>query len=519
MKSKLKIHNSVVFKPYNMSQLSLLPSNLGDLIDDHHPVRVVNTVVDRLDISLLESAYLSGGTSSYHPRMLLKVVIYSYLQNIYSSRGMESGLKENIHLMWLSGMNRPDHNTLNRFRSTRLKDSLKEIFRQVVLLLVESGHVDLRSVYTDGTKIEANANKYTFVWGKSIETNKKKLYAQIEELWAYTEEVAAEELADKSLPSFEEIDKEKLTATIETLNTALKDKIADKTIDKKKADKLKYAEKHYPDKLADYALKEAILEGRNSYSKTDTDATFMRMKEDHMQNGQLKAGYNCQISTENQCIVHYSIHQNPTDTTTLIPHNEGFKEQFGDVMEEQTADAGYGSEENYTYLEENKITPYIKFNTFHKEQTAAYKKTVGRLDSLYYNQTEDYFVCPMGQRMTKIGTTNRKTSTGFEQTIHRYQAQNCEGCPMRGVCFAAEENRIVEANLKLRHFKEKARERLNSEEGIAHRKKRPCDVEPVFGNIKNNHYFKRFRLRTLKKVEIEFGLIAIAHNLRKKAAA
>jgi transposase len=519
MKSKLKIHNSVVFKPYDMSQLSLLPSNLSDLIDAHHPVRVVNTVIERLDISLLESAYLSGGTSSYHPRMLLKVVIYSYLQNIYSSRGMESGLKENIHLMWLSGMNRPDHNTLNRFRSMRLKDSLKEIFRQVVLLLVESGHVDLRSVYTDGTKIEANANKYTFVWGKSIETNKRKLYAQIEELWAYTEGVAGEEMADKSLPSFEEIDKEKLTATIETLNTVLKDKIADKTIDKKKADKLKYAEKHYPDKLAEYALKEAILEGRNSYSKTDTDATFMRMKEDHMQNGQLKAGYNCQISTENQCIVHYSIHQTPTDTTTLIAHNEGFKEQFGEVMEEQTADAGYGSEENYTYLEDNNIIPFIKYNQFHNEQTAAYKKSIGRLDTLHYNETADYFVCPMGQRMTKIGIKKQITKTGFEQTIHRYQAQNCEGCPLRGKCFSAQGNRIVEANLKLRALKVKARERLNSEEGVAHRKKRPCDVEPVFGNIKNNHYFKRFRLRTLKKVEIEFGLVAIAHNLRKKAAA
>jgi transposase len=153
MKSKEKLHNQVVFKPYNNKQMLLLPPSLEELIAENHPVRVVNSVIDSLDISLLESNYESGGTSSYHPRMLLKVVVYSYLQNIYSSRGMENGLKEHIHMMWLSGMSYPDHNTLNRFRSHRLKDSLKEIFRQVVLLLVESGHISLKSIYTASTRM------------------------------------------------------------------------------------------------------------------------------------------------------------------------------------------------------------------------------------------------------------------------------------------------------------------------------------------------------------------------------
>jgi transposase/predicted DNA binding CopG/RHH family protein len=519
MKSKEKLHNHVVFKPYNNKQILLLPPSLEELIAENHPVRVVNSVIDSLDISLLESNYESGGTSSYHPRMLLKVVVYSYLQNIYSSRGMENGLKEHIHMMWLSGMSYPDHNTLNRFRSHRLKDSLKEIFRQVVLLLVESGHISLKSIYTDGTKIEANANKYTFVWGKSIETNKKKLYAQIEELWRYTEGVASEEMADKQLPAFEQIDAQKVRETITTLNEALKEQIANKTVDTKKVDKLKYAEKNYPQKLEEYAVKEQILNGRNSYSKTDEDATFMRLKEDHMENGQLKAAYNGQISTENQFIVHYSIHQSPTDTTTLISHMEGLREQFGDVVEEQTADAGYGSEENYVYLEEHNIDAYIKFNQFHNEQKTTFKNKIGHIDNLHYNPEGDYFVCPMGQHMTKVGVHKQKTKTGFEQTITRYQAQRCEHCPLRGICFEAKGNRVVQVNHNLRRLKAKAREKLQSEKGIEHRKKRPCDVEPVFGNIKNNHYFKRFRLRSLVKVEIELGLVALAHNLRKKAAA
>jgi transposase len=164
-----------VFKQYNQKQLMLLPPSLDELIDADHPVRIVDQVIDNVDDRALIRQYKGGGTSSYHPRMLLKVMVYSYLCNIYSSRRMEAALKENIHFMWLSGMNRPDHNTLNRFRSEKLKDVLKEIFAQVVMMLVDSGHVSLKDVYLDGTKIEANANKYTFVWGKSIKTNRARI--------------------------------------------------------------------------------------------------------------------------------------------------------------------------------------------------------------------------------------------------------------------------------------------------------------------------------------------------------
>ena len=156
--------------------------------------------------------------------MLLKVLAYSYLNNLYSSRKMEAALKENIQFMWLSGMNKPDHNTLNRFRSQRLKDVLKEIFAQVVMLLVESGHVSLQEIYTDGTKIEANANRYTFVWGKSIKTNKDKISAQLKELWNYAQEIASEELKDNSPVEFKEIDAEKVKRTIVQIDKALKDK-------------------------------------------------------------------------------------------------------------------------------------------------------------------------------------------------------------------------------------------------------------------------------------------------------
>ena len=159
---------SVVFKTYNQDQLSLLPPSYDDLVPKNHPVRIVNIIVDRLDISALEKGYKGGGTSSYHPRMLLKVIIYAYLRNLYSSRKIEQALQENVHFMWLSGQSKPDHNTINDFRGKRLKGELKKIFNQVVLLLASEGIINIKDIYVDGTKIEANANRYTFVCGKNI---------------------------------------------------------------------------------------------------------------------------------------------------------------------------------------------------------------------------------------------------------------------------------------------------------------------------------------------------------------
>ena len=149
---------SVAFKAYHQHQVMLLPPSLDELISPGHPVRVVNEVLDKIDIDPLLKKYKGGGSSSFHPRMLLKVLVYAYINNNYSSRRIEAALKENIHFMWLSGMSTPDHNTINRFRSDRLKEVLRQVFTQVVIMLNEQGLLNIKELYTDGTKIEANAN-------------------------------------------------------------------------------------------------------------------------------------------------------------------------------------------------------------------------------------------------------------------------------------------------------------------------------------------------------------------------
>ena len=228
-------------KTYSQQQAMLLPPDLKELIDRNHPVRVINAVIESLDIDRISRQYMGGGTSSYHPRMLLKVLVYAHVCNEYSSRRIEQQQNRDVQFMWLAGMSTPDHNTINRFRSERLKGVLKEVFSQIVLLLAQSGHIGLKDIYVDGTKIEANANRYTFVWGNAIKTSKEKMSAQLDQLWDYAEKVAAEELKDKRPSGFAEVDPEAVSKAISEINEALKDKPVDKRVRQSKLPTCNYA--------------------------------------------------------------------------------------------------------------------------------------------------------------------------------------------------------------------------------------------------------------------------------------
>jgi transposase len=505
----MKKSGKVVFKMYEQNQPMLLPPSYEELVPENHPVRVVNEVVERIDVSALERSYKGGGTSSYHPRMLLKVVVYAYLRNIYSSRKMEQALNENVHFIWLAGGAKPDHNTINDFRGKRLKGQLKEIFNQVVKLLAEAGAVTLKEVVLDGTKIEANANRYTFVWGKAIKVSRERIERQLRELWEYVEKVYKDEENQPNEPDFAVIDPEAVSRTIAEIDEALREK----EIDPKIRQKLNYARRNWPQKLAEYDEKEKILSGRNSYSKTDEDATFMRMKEDHMRNGQLKPGYNVQASTEKQYIVNYTLEQTSTDTRALKRHIEEHIASYGRAPEALIADAGYGSEENYGYLEDKNITPYVKYNYFDKDITDK-RPNAFHADNLAYDPNSDTYTCPIGQSMRYIGDRTRKTTSGYLQTSRTYQALNCQGCPMRGPCHKAAGNRIIQRSPNLVRYKQNVRELLTSDVGLEKRKQR-WQVEAVFGNIKQNKGFRKFNLRGIDKAAIEIGLIAIAHNLQR----
>ena len=481
---------------------------------------MLSIIVERLDLTVFRKLYKERGRSPYDPKMLLKVVIYAYMNNIYSCRKIEKALKRDVHFIWLAGYEQPDFITINRFRN-RVKAEINNVFTQLVLLLSAKGLVTLDVEYIDGTKIESKANKYTFVWRKTVERNRAKLMEKIKVLLSQVDDaIAQDKAADDETVSFTP---ETLTEIADELRQSLselpapKDKEAKKTAREKKKD-IKRIEQMC-DKLSEYDSHLETLGERNSYSKTDPDATFMRMKEDAMNNGQTKPGYNLQIATENQFITDFGFFPNPTDTLTMIPFLNSFYKKYGHFANEICADSGYGSEENYAFMETSGMEAYVKYNYFHKEQKRAFKKDIFRVENLYYNPVGDYFVCPMGQHMERIGDRHGKTGSGYLTESVVYRARRCEGCPLRWGCYKRRQgNREIEVNHRLMEYKRKARERLTSEKGLEHRSKRPVEPEAVFGQMKYNMGYKRFRHFGKDKVTMDFAFFAIAFNIKKMAS-
>ena len=503
----------VVFKNQTGNSPELFPVNIFDRIPSNHPVRLVSKVVDGLDISEIIKQYKGGGTSAYHPRMMIKVLFYSYLSNTYSCRKIAKALQENIHFMFISGNSTPDFRTINDFRGKILKNHIQQLFAEVVRMLMDLGYVSLDVQYIDGTKIESTANRYTFVWKGSIEKYKEKLESKIRSVLSQIESSIQsdnQEQNKEELPR--DINAEVLKEKLSQINSKLKEPTR-----KQVKELQKLQEEHLP-KLEKYEKDLQIMGERNSYSKTDPDATFMRLKDDHMQNGQLKPAYNAQISTENQFITHASVHQTPGDTTTLESHLDGFENMYEKQSKEVVADAGYGSEQNYEMLENKQIESYVKYNYFHKEQKRKIKNNPFLVQNMYYNKEQDFFVCPMGQRMEKVGVSKRISANGYKSVQTNYQAKRCQECPLRGMCHKAKDNRIIQVNHRLNELKQKAKELLFSEKGLIHRSKRPVEVEAVFGQLKSNNKFTRFTMRGKDKVELEFLMMALGHNLRKMVA-
>ena len=508
------------FRPYSPNQTILFPQRIDKDIAENDPVRLISSIVERLDLSSFRKLYKERGRSPYDPKMLLKVVIYAYMNNIYSCRKIEKCLKRDVHFIWLAGYEQPDFITINRFRN-RVKSEINNVFTQLVLLLSAKGFVTLDVEYIDGTKIESKANKYTFVWRKTVEKNRAKLMEKIRVLLSQVDEAVAQDkaAADEAVNFTPEV----LTEIADELRQSLselpdpKNKEARKAVREKKKQVRQIEQMR--DKLCEYDTHLDTMGERNSYSKTDPDATFMRMKEDAMNNGQTKPGYNLQIATEQQFITDFGFFHNPTDTLTMIPFLTSFSDRYGRFAKETCADSGYGSEENYSFMESNDIEAYVKFNLFHKEQKRAFKQDIFRIENLYYNADEDYFVCPMGQHMEKVRTAHPRTSNGYVTTVTTYRARNCEGCPLRWGCYKRKHgNREIEVNHRLMDYKRKARERLTSDRGLEHRSNRPIEPEAVFGQMKYNMNYKRFRHFGKDKITMDFAFFAIAFNIKKMAA-
>lgn len=528
----IKLSNKVTYKNYNMNQLEF-PMDITELIPKNHISRLINAVVEEIDEKELRNSYKGGGRSSYHPKLMLKIIIYAYTEKVTSGRRIAKMCRENVPMMWLSAKQRPDFKTINRFRVNK-KELINQVFEAIVLKLLELGEINETNYFLDGTKIEANANKYSFVWKKSIQNHKNRIRNKVreflEEASNITEKELQEEdvvdsisdikeLAQEILKEAKEITSKELLEITETLEK-VKDEQEDKEAPKKQKRAIKKLHKKFKEdllpRMEKYEKQEEILGERNSYSKTDTDATFMRMKDDHMKNGQLKAGYNIQTATQNQYILFYTIHQNPGDTKTFESHLEQLKLRGVINPERIIADAGYGSESNYLYCLENNYEALIPYNSFRKDGLRKTKKDKFNKINWHYDFYNDSYTCPNGRYLDFKKYKRYTDKYGYTRDIKVYECYDCSDCPLKQLCTKAKGNRTLESNPTYEELKARVRySLLEDEEKKEIYSRRKIEIESVFGNLKQNQAFTRFTLRGIEKVEVEFALHAISHNIKK----
>ena len=486
----------------------VLPLDLGIKISEKDPVRKVVEICGGLDYRKLYGEYLRSWRK-IDPAKLFEIVVLAYMQGKYSSREIEDLCRNDIRFMWLlEGEEAPDHATIARFQNEKLVPVVEDLFYQLANKLVELGEISYNNVFIDGTKIEANANRYTFVWAKAVKNNRRKLSIRLEKELPF---IAAKYGINESC-SLEEV-----LYTLESYARMYGLQFVygsgkRKTELQRDYDKLR----EYKIKLDGYEKSLGICGRRKSYSKTDTDATFMRTKDDHMQNGQLKPCYNVQICVESEYITGLGLFPNPADTMTLIPFLKRVQSGCRRKIQSVTADAGYASEENYTYLEENEQEAYIKPTDYEVRKTKRFKENIYRVENLIYDEEKDLFICPNGKRLFFAGESHEKTESGYVTTKKNYVCESCNGCPHRDKCYKAKEAaRRISVSQTMQRLKREAAERINTERGIVLRQNRSIQVEGAFGVLKEDFGFRRFLTRGKAKTETQFFILAIAFNIQK----
>lgn len=411
-----------------------------------------------------------------------------------------------------------------------VQELLRQCFVQFRCQLVQEGLIEEEAIFIDGTKIEANANRFTFVWRKSIEKysaalieKSNQMYDELleNEIIPGIERESLEELSDAELLQVAEQLDEKIAEFDQEISTT------EAGSERKQLRSQRKLPKQYRKLILEMANRKqkyqqdmAIFGKRNSYSKTDTDATFMRMKDDYMKNGQLKPGYNVQLATEGQYALAYDIFPNPTDTRTLLPFLDTIEEKFFSLPGYTVADAGYGSEQNYgDILENRETTPLITYNTYRIEKQKKYRNNPFHSSNWEYDEKEDAFTCPNGQKLPFRYLSHRKDTYDFSRTFKVYECADCSGCPLREQCTKAKEgnNRTIRYNEKWEQQKKIIKDLLSDEKTGAIYGKRKIDVEPVFGFLKANLCFTRFSVRGKEKVRNDLGFALMAVNMRKYA--
>ena len=537
-------------------------------LPDDDPVYTLKKVMEELDFSGLLANCSDKGRTGYNPIMMYAVVIYANMRGVRAVDRIVELCERDLAFIWLTRGQKPKRDAFYEFKGKKLtSEILDDLNYQFLRRLQKEGLVTLKELFIDGTKIEANANRYTFVWRGTINYHLAGLLDSIELTFTQYNTFLQEngygpkyDIGDAHMFVIEGMDK--VRSVIEknrkrklskhkklTNNTVIEidncspleilklqknlstiasgegiEFVYGKGKRKPEIQQLYEELEHLGQRLMEYKeCFEIMGKDRNSYSKTDLEATFMRMKEDHMLNGQLKPAYNVQIAVENYFIIHGYVSNDRTDYNTLLPVLEKHQKAFGSVLEEVTADSGYCSEKNLLYLKEKGIESYIKLQDHEKRKTRAYAEDISK----YYNmkaevfEDEQFYICHDGRELRHI-RTETKEQNGYVQTFEVYSCADCSGCEHKARCLYkydaeknADRNKVMKINEQWEELREKSHANIQSERGILKRQIRSIQTEGHFGDIKGNENFRRFNYRSTDKVYKEFMLYAIGRNINK----
>ena len=518
--------NYILRKQYTLNEKNYqlkIPMEIDACIPDNDSVRLISQFVEEMDLTALYETYERMPSEKYaSPEIMLKVMLYAYHEGKeISSRTIEKNCRRDINYMYLlEGRPAPDHAAIARFRTKHFAKCAQDFLSQMTRLLYELEQITMTEVFIDGTKIEAAANKYTFVWKKAVtkhqarhlrktallvgdiierhglkplwqkQVKKKHVKKLLKQLKAEAEKMELEFVSGRGHR------KQQLQKDIEDLENALK-------------------------KLKEYETRLHKCGTRNSYSKTDHDATFMHIKDDHMMNGQLKPAYNVQHAVNSGFIVAAGIFPNPTDVLTLKPFVEQMENDLNMRFERIVADAGYESEENLVYLRDKGIKAYIKPANYEQIGTKKFTKEIGRKENMHYDKNSDCYICHNGKKVEKIKKRTVKTASGYLKEETHYYCSECDGCPYREKCMSGNnwkkplEKRYKKLTVSrvFEELREEEYRRINSEEGKKLRMNRSIQAEGSFADIKGDCGFTRFLCRGNENVLAEYVLFAMAHNL------
>ena len=509
------LHNN-----YCNSKQGYLPLFLSDYLDLLDPVLTFDRLMGGIDLNkyLTDIPEYKTGRLRYNPVNMLKTVLFGFMTSGYCSlRELEDNCKVNIRFMYLMDHQTPSYRTFGYFINEILQDKIENIFNDINHAIFNEEHVDLQHLYIDGSKFEANANKYTWVWKKATEKFRYKLY---EKITAEIEEINAEiAWSGVQITTNPEYVPDYLNEIVEQL--VLLWELDTSTFVYGSGKRKSKEQRHYEhlttfcQKLQEYMQKIEICgPNRNSYSKTDNSATFMRIKTDYMGNDQLLPAYNVQIGVADEYIAVVDVNHYRSDMDCFVPLMEHFKQTYGFYPKYPVADAGYGSYNNYIFCEQNGIEKYMKFPMFKKEtKDRKYHEDPFRAVNFRIDE-QGVMRCPNDKAFHFLYRKNvRGNQYGRKEEL--YECEDCSGCPYAEKCKKTDKNRTVRINQELTSMHQEVIENLESIHGALLRMNRSIQAEGTFGIMKNDRWYKRIVRRGIHSVKLEVLLVAIGHNLYK----